>query len=344
MSAPVAGDTPAAPGQAGIGDFLRRSGLLPPEYDPVMVPLTGGVASDIWRVDGPQGSIVVKRALAQLRVAQVWAAPVSRNESEVLWMKEAARIVPAAVPTVLAHDPELGAFAMEYLEPGAYPVWKAQLLQGWVEPATAGALGRVLVAIHAGTAASPALARRFANESVFHSIRLEPYFEATAKVQPDLRGQLEALVTDTLASKLALVHGDVSPKNILIGPEGPVLLDAECACYGEPAFDLAFCLNHLLLKCLAVPAQTDALLESFGRLSSDYLAGVGWEPAEHLERRAARLLPALLLARVDGKSPVEYITAEEHKAVVRRAARPMIARPPPRLSDVAAAWAEELRR
>ena len=77
MIAPVADDIPAAPGQAGIGDFLRRSGLLPPGYDPVMVPLTGGVASDIWRVDGPHGSLVVKRALAQLRVAQVWAAPVS---------------------------------------------------------------------------------------------------------------------------------------------------------------------------------------------------------------------------------------------------------------------------
>jgi hypothetical protein len=122
-----------------------------------------------------------------------------------------------------------------------------------------------------------------------------------------------------------------------------VILDAECAWYGEPAFDLAFCLNHLLLKCLVAPKALAALIESFATLSSAYLAKVSWERAADLERRAARLLPALLLARVDGKSPVEYITAEDQKALVRRVAAPMIISPPDTLPEIASSWAEELQ-
>src|SRR5690606_24626353 len=120
----------------------------------------------------------------------------------------------------------------------------------------------------------------------------------------------------TASTRLALVHGDVSPKNILIGPNGPVFLDAECAWYGDPAFDLAFCLNHLLLKCLWTPRAATDFLASFEALAAAYRSGVVWEPPEALERRTARLLPGLLLGRIDGKSPVEYLTADRDKEVV----------------------------
>ena len=114
-----------------------------------------------------------------------------------------------------------------------------------------------------------------------------------------------------------LVHGDVSPKNILVGPRGPVFVDAECAWFGDPAFDLAFCLNHLLLKCVHRPARTDAFLGAYRALADTYLAGVTWEPAAAVEARAATLLDGLLLARVDGKSPVEYLRTEPQRARVR---------------------------
>jgi aminoglycoside phosphotransferase (APT) family kinase protein len=138
------------------------------------------------------------------------------------------------------------------------------------------------------------------------------------------------------------VHGDVSPKNILIGPHGPIFLDAECAWYGDPAFDLAFCLNHLLLKCLWTPPAADAFLHAFDVLAKAYLAGVSWEPQGALEARTARLLPGLLLARVDGKSPVEYLTAATAKEAVRRVARALLAEPTERLYGMRTAWAREL--
>jgi aminoglycoside phosphotransferase (APT) family kinase protein len=140
------------------------------------------------------------------------------------------------------------------------------------------------------------------------------------------------------------VHGDVSPKNILCGPDGPVFLDAECAWWGDPAFDLAFCLNHLLLKCLWVPSARAGLMACFDAMATTYLRHVTWEAAATLEARAAQLLPGLLLARVDGKSPVEYITTETARDTVRSVASFLLLNPPDRLADVALAWDQELSR
>ena len=146
----------------------------------------------------------------------------------------------------------------------------------------------------------------------------------------------------TANTHTALVHGDVSPKNILAGPEGPVFLDAECAWYGDPAFDLAFCLNHFLLKCLARPASVDAFLKSFDALAESYLEAVTAEPRGDIEARTARLLPGLFLARVDGKSPVEYLTREADKDCVRKNAGAWLKKPTGRLADIRRLWGDAL--
>jgi aminoglycoside phosphotransferase (APT) family kinase protein len=196
--------------------------------------------------------------------------------------------------------------------------------------------------IHAASAGQGEVARRFATDAIFHAIRLEPYLLATAARHPDLAAALRALSERTAHTRLALVHGDVSPKNILLGPEGPVFLDAECAWYGDPAFDAAFCLNHFLLKCVARPQWSDRFLACYAAFADAYLGTVTWEPREEIERRIASLVPALFLARVDGRSPVEYIVAERDKDMVREAARPMIAAPPARVGEVAERWCKRL--
>ena len=304
------------------------------------VPLAGGVSSDIWRVELASGPVCVKRALPRLRVAQVWEAPVERNAYEYEWFLAAAAAVPQAVPRVLAHGH--GAFAMQYLPPERYPVWKSLLRDGVADADFAARVGGTLARIHASTAGRAEVAARFPTDALFHAIRLEPYLVATAARHPDLKEILFSLVAQTANTHHCLVHGDVSPKNILAGPDGPVFLDAECAWYGDPAFDLAFCLNHLLLKCLWRPEGAPGFLLCFESLRHEYLRIADWEDSIALEERAARLLPGLLLARVDGKSPVEYLTQAAQKDTVRKAARELLKRPPSTLNEVKDQWRRSL--
>jgi aminoglycoside phosphotransferase (APT) family kinase protein len=323
---------------------LRRLGLIPAGIEPELVPLTGGVASDIWLVRASGREFVVKRALEKLRVAADWRAPISRNASEVAWFRRAGMAVPEAVPTILAHDPAQGYFVMNFLPEATYPVWKRELQAGRTDPAFAAQVGASLRMIHASTARLSEIATDFNDDALFRAIRLEPYLEFTATRHPAISDALRRLVDQTLQNRKALVHGDVSPKNILVGPKGPVFLDAECAWFGDPAFDLAFCLNHLLLKCLWTPSASAGFLACFDALLVAYLRDIEWEPSSELETRIAALLPALLLARIDGKSPVEYIEDETIKKGVRTFARPLIATPASSLSLIKVKWAEALPR
>jgi aminoglycoside phosphotransferase (APT) family kinase protein len=333
--------TPPVPHE--IVAALVRAELIEPGTQPAGEPLTGGVSSDIWRVDVRDGAVCVKRALPRLRVAANWEAPVERNAFEVAWMEVAAAVNPNAVPRLRGHDAGAGLFIMDYLDPAAHRLWKTDLRDGRAEPTVAAAVGERLVRIHAATARSDAMARRFPTDSFFHALRLSPYLEATAERHPAVAGVLHALVKITANTREALVHGDVSPKNILIGPHGPVFLDAECAWYGDPAFDLAFCLNHLLLKCLWNPTAAPDFGRCYETLCTSYASGVSWTAWPTLEQRAAQLLPGLLLARVDGKSPVEYLSDDAQKNIVRRAALALLGAPVPTLRGVLARWNEELQ-
>jgi len=317
---------------------LGRLGLLRPGEQPVMEALSGGVSSDIWKVETEARTLCVKRALAKLKVAADWQAPIERNAFEAAWMREAAKVVPDAVPELLGQDEASGVLAMAYLPPERFSLWKEQLRQGKADPEVAAHVGERLVKIHAASAKRPDVAERFPTDEIFYDIRLEPYLVATAKAHPACASALMRLVETTHKTKRALVHGDISPKNMLIGEKGPVFLDAECAWFGDPAFDLAFCLNHLLLKCVWVPAAAPAFLACFDALHTRYLEGVDWEERDELEARTAALLPGLLLGRIDGKSPVEYVTEESDKDRVRAFATGWLTRPSTCLGDITVAW------
>lgn len=322
-------------------------GLAGPD-EPVQVSaLTGGVSSGIYRVDLRSGSYCLKQALPKLKVAKEWNVPVERVFSEIDWLKTVDRIVPGHVPRVLGQDDATKSFVMEFLGP-EYRNWKDDMLAGRIEATVAREVGDMLGRIHAATADDAALAARFATDANFYAIRLEPYLVETARVHPALAQRLLATVERTAGTRRVLVHGDVSPKNIMVGPGGAVLLDAECAWFGDPAFDLAFCLNHFLLKSAHMPARTADLMASYRALAQAYWPLVDWEPVAALESRVAALLPGLTLARVDGKSPVEYLGGPQRDAVrsaasdlLRRAAVGLLQDTPATLEEIAVRWTEE---
>jgi tRNA A-37 threonylcarbamoyl transferase component Bud32 len=320
-----------------IATFLRQAGLLSAGEKVELTPLTGGISSDLWKVDLPGRVICVKGALPQLKVSRAWFAPVGRNHIECEWLRSAHTIRPGHVPRVLAETAARGLFAMEYFPPDRYAVWKEQLFRGEVDVETARQVGDLLGHLHAASATDPTAPERFATDDNFIALRIDPYLTATAESHPDLADRLATLAERTMATRVAVVHGDVSPKNILVGPTGPVLVDAECVWFGDPAFDVAFCVNHLLIKGIRLPRHAHQLQVAALAFVDAHAAHVTWEPRPALHERVVSLLPPLALARIDGSSPVEYLD-DDQRGTIRSIARDLLTQPASGLEETAHRW------
>lgn len=320
-------------------DQLRRDGWIQ-DPDARLTPLSGGVSSDIYLVeDGPE-RFVVKRALARLRVKDDWFADVSRSATEEAYLRHVARWLPDAVPQLRFANPSAGYFAMEYLGAG-WTNWKQLLLAGRCDVAQAGRAGFVLGTIHRRSASDTEVIRTFDTTLSFHQLRTDPYLLTTGQRHPRLRDRFFHEAARLESTRECLVHGDFSPKNILVGADRMILLDCEVAWYGDPAFDVAFLLNHLYLKSLYHAPRLlalDAVITGFWRA---YRETRGNATDETLETRVAPLLLMLMLARVDGKSPAEYLNSTQQQ-FVRNFVCEMLPATPTRLETVSEAWFERL--
>lgn len=298
-----------------------------------ITPLAGGVASDIARVEVGDRVYCVKAALAKLKVAEDWFAPVHRNQAEYLWLEVASKIAPESVPKLYGKSASGNGFVMEFITGADIYLWKRALLAGQSPKHEASSVGDLLGRIHRHTAQKDFDRSGFQNQDDFRALRLEPYLIFTASKYPGISAKLKRIADQLYGSDIALIHGDVSPKNILFRGNIPILLDAECATMGDPCFDIAFCLNHLILKSFHLPALRGTLLENVLDFWRTYAPFVTWESSADLERRICDLLPALMLARIDGKSPVEYLN-EPSRNAVREIAISLIERAEPDLASI----------
>ena len=296
-------------------------------------PLTGGVASDIGKVVLADKTICIKFALPKLKVAQDWRAPVHRNTAEYHWLRTAVQIAPNMAPKLYGRSKTQHGFAMEFLDGKDVYLWKNALLQGQQPRGEAARVADVLGQIHATSARSEFDRSPFQNRDDFDDLRIDPYLRFTATRHSQVAGQIMAVADAIYANDTVLVHGDVSPKNIMIRGDAPIILDAECATMGDPSFDVAFCLNHLVLKAFHLPQMRTALRAELVGFWATYAPHIHWQGPGDLDRDVATLLPMLMLARVDGKSPVEYLDATTAN-LVRTVALRLIATPPKTLDGV----------
>ena len=316
-----------------VGRGLLRKGRV------TATPLTGGVSSDIRLLSDGRRNLVIKQALARLRVREPWHADVSRNLTEQRYLRLVASIWPAAVPAIVHSNPELDYFAMEYLE--GLATWKSHLLDGEADPALARRAGEIMGGVHLRTAGDGGVAAVFDTVSNFHALRSEPYLLTAAARHPRLRSSIEAETRRLEGTRLCLVHGDFSPKNIMIGGRRLVVIDAEVAWYGEPAFDTAFLFSHFLLKALYHRRDAERFIALLPAAWEGYRSVFpSLDPG--LERRTGRLLLMLLLARVDGKSPAEYLDEEASKDIVRGFVHALLPLRRFDLEEICGSWRRQL--
>jgi 5-methylthioribose kinase len=296
--------------EATAGDVLRRLGVVPPGVPVRAHALSGGISNIVLAATWDGGRAVLKQSLPELRVATVWRFDRARIVNERRAMRHLAGVLPAgSVPAVLAHDDEAFLFVMSHAPEGGVN-WKEALLRGEIDLSAAGRAGAMLGEIHRRSAGDPGVAHDFADLTPLLQGRVDPYHRTAAAANPELADIVNAEADRLLATRRCLVLGDWSPKNLLVYPDHMLALDFEVAHYGDPAFDVAFLLTHLVLKGVRRPGDAGRL-----RAAADaFLRGYGAPPPD---AHVVAELGCLLLARIDGKSRIEYLTADDQRAHVR---------------------------
>ncbi len=319
---------------ANAADYLRRQGWVGP--GPVEIEaLGGGVSNAVLRVRTPEGVFVLKQSRPQLRTRDAWFSDLDRVYREQEVMQVLHPLLPAGiVPQVLFSDRSEYVFAMSSAPADARP-WKEALLAGAIDPDIGERTGAVLGRMHDATARDPALIDAFRDRAVFVQLRVDPFYRRIQERRPEVAHAVAPLIDGLLSAREALCHGDYSPKNILIHEHGFTLVDYETAHQGDPTMDLGFFLSHLLLKAARRPADRQTLFDLTRAFWRGYAGEAAFAPRAELERRGVAHCGLCLLARIDGTSPVEYLSEELRREAVRRLGRGL-------LLELPASWEDAL--
>ena len=321
---------------AELLDYLRRTGRIGPDESPQMTVLRGGVSNRTVLLNRPGGeSWVLKQALGQLRVRVEWRSDPRRIETEALAMRRLSEIAPRGAITPLVFvDADEHVLAMAAV-PTPHENWKSMLLAGRLEADHVRQFAELLAAIHrGGNERKDLFALEFEDRSFFESLRLEPYYSYTADRMPAVAPFVHRLIEETRRERYTLVHGDYSPKNVLVHEGRLILLDHEVAHFGDGAFDLGFALTHLLSKANHLHDRRGDFANAAKAFWLGYRRSIGgamW--AGDLEGRASRHTLACLLARCIGRSPLEYLDPRA-AATQANAASLMMDNPPTAILDL----------
>jgi len=314
------------------GAYLRSRGIAAVRVK----ELGGGVSNTVLLIETEtetgRESLVLKQSLPQLRVKDEWMADRSRIWREMQGIVDAATFFPAgSVPTVLWTDPSNYLFAMSAV---AGQSWKEQIFNGVLDSQVAHQTGGLLGLLISSTWKNASYHTKYGDQTAFDQLRIDPYYRSIARRHPDLADRVAELIAESSGRRLALVHGDFSPKNVLVMGDGLTLIDFEVVHFGDPSFDAAFCLNHLILKWFCLPSRRPALRELMTAFWSGLFGTLPSDACSFFESATLRHLGCLMLARVDGKSPVEYLTRKDLQEQVRAVARRLIVRPPAAFAEL----------
>src|ERR1051326_6341631 len=293
--------------------YLRETGRLEPTEAALFTSLPGGISNRTVLVErADRRRLVLKQALPKLRVATNWPSDPRRIYQEALGLIWLGRLTPpGAIPKLLFEDRQQHLIAMDAV-PTPHQNWKERLLSGQLEFARVEQFANLLGTIHhRSTEQKDELARIFHSRTFFETLRIEPYYHYTASRHLAVTEFFSNLIAQTALNRLALVHGDYSPKNILISPDQFVLLDHEVIHWGDPAFDVGFALTHLLSKAHHLPGCRSCYLTAALVFWQTYQSTGELSKSDGFEARAAGHTLGCLLARVDGRSPLEYLNSRE---------------------------------
>jgi 5-methylthioribose kinase len=315
-------------------EYLRSRGHLALGESATACELSGGVSNTVIHIARSAGDdLVLKQVRRQLKVAEPWYCSVERIWREVDVLRQCATLlrdsrtdVPfkVEVPRLLFEDRENYLYAMT-AAPTDHVVWKHELLSGMARSDVACACGTLLGTLHARSWHDAALARELDDRQFFEDLRLDPYYRQIAGAHESLAPDIERLIDSVNSERHCLVHGDFSPKNLLVYGDRLLLIDFEVGHYGDPAFDVGFFLSHLALKaCYHAPRDGPFfdLIDAFWSGYCAEMTGVVLPvDLDSLIRRGILNFAGCTLARLDGKSKIDYLRDRARRDAMRELCR-----------------------
>ena len=279
--------------------------------------LEGGVSSEVYYVKTNKNEYCIKRSLKKLLVKKDWIANTNRIKFEYYWLNHCRNILNKNIPKTYEFNNKKKYIVMEYLNNSKYKTLKELYFKKIINLNTIRLISKHLYKIHSKSKNYKTKILFKGNRNNFNDLRLDPYFNEVGRVYPKYKKYVKDINKNYLINSSTLVHGDFSPKNILIGKNKIVYLDAECCNFGDPIFDLVFFSNHLLLKSIFIKDKSKEFIKSYIIFYKEYLKNLNAEKSKLYIDRIIKMTPIMMLARIDGKSPVEYIKSKKIKNTIR---------------------------
>lgn len=319
---------------ANVQDYLVGQKLVPDSTELSVRKLGGGVSNSVLLVESSNYRWVVKQSLEKLGVKEDWRSDRARSLREAESIQALQHVLgEGALPKVLHVDRENCLFVMTAAPAGAV-AWKDLLLRRCADLAVARQAAVLLARLINASRGDTSFQDRFADRQVFEQLRIDPYYRTTATRHKEVAKQLRKLIADSLKIQTSLVHGDYSPKNMLVQGGRIFLIDFEVVHWGDPSFDVGFLLNHLFLKALYQPVFEEIYVDAAREFWTTLRTALGPEGWANFGKMTFRHVGGLMLARIDGKSPVEYLQDEPMKERVRQVAKRIIQESPDGLEQV----------
>ena len=280
--------------------------------------LTGGVSSEVYHVKTNKNNYCIKRSLKRLLVKKKWIVNTNRIKFEYLWLKHCQNILKRNIPNTYEFNNKKKYIVMEYLKTSQYKTLKQLYFNKIININTIRSISKHLYKIHSNSSNYKTKKTFEGNYKNFYDLRLDPYFNEVGRVYPKYKGYIKKINENYIKHSNTLVHGDFSPKNILVGKNKIIYLDAECCNFGDPVFDLVFFTNHLLIKSIFFKDKSQEFIKLYISFYKEYLSNLSTKNFKSYIDRIIKMTPIMLLSRVDGKSPVEYINKVKIKNIIRK--------------------------
>jgi len=289
-----------------VVEYLTSKNVIQKNDNPQVEVLTGGVSNVVIAITTADQKLVLKQALAELAVSEKWEADQRRAIVEANAIELFNKLTPNQVPKLIFLDPDRFILVLERVPVGS-TVWKSDLLAGVINPDIGLKLGATLASWHNYGEKSAEAKIKFMEDSLFEQLRIDPFYRFVATKNPQIEVPIRKLINELEGDKTTVVHGDFSPKNIMVATNDDIyILDFEVTHVGNPVFDLAFLTAHLLCKFF----RTD------DRLHAKLLANTAisfmkeYQTLRRISPSVTRHAALIALARVEGKSPVNYLSTD----------------------------------